>query len=52
MFTLRSSEGVILSEGLTIPKAIDILNKAFRNKYQKVAVFQDNVYLCQYYTKG
>lgn len=49
MFTLRSSDGVILSEGLTIPKAIDLLNKAFRSKHKKLRVFQNDAYFCDYY---
>lgn len=46
MFTLRSSDGVILSQGVTIPQAIKLLNKALRGK---VSVYQDNSYFCDYY---
>lgn len=49
MFSLRSSDGVILSEGLTIPKAISILNNAFRVKHKKLKVYQGNSYFCDYY---
>ena len=46
MYSLRSSDGVILSQGVTIPKAISLLNKALRGK---VSVYQDNNYFCDYY---
>lgn len=49
MFSLRSSDGVILSQGVTIPKAISILNNAFRAKHKKLKVYQDNSYFCDYY---
>jgi hypothetical protein len=49
MFSLRSSDGVILSQGVSIEKAIYILNKALRGK---VLVFRDNSYFCDYYIKG
>jgi len=52
MFSLRSSDGVILSEGLTIPKAISVLNEAFRSKHKKLRVFQGDTYFCDYYLKG
>ena len=46
MFSLRSSDGVILSQGITIPKAISMLNKALRGK---VSVFDNDQYFCDYY---
>lgn len=49
MFSLRSSDGVILSEGLTIPKAISVLNNAFRANHKKLRVYQGNSYFCDYY---
>lgn len=49
MYSLRSSEGALLSQGVTIPKAIEILNKALRGK---VLVFRDTQYFCDYYIKG
>ena len=46
MYSLRSSDGVILSQGITIPKAIYLLNKALRGK---VSVYKDSSYFCDYY---
>lgn len=49
MFSLRSSNEVILSQGITIYKAISVLNNALRPKHKKLKVFQNDVYLCDYY---
>lgn len=46
MFSLRSIDGVILSQGVTIPRAIYQLNKALKGK---VSVFRNDVYFCDYY---
>lgn len=48
MFSLRSSEGHILSQAVNIEKAVYLLNKTLRGK---VSVFKNEVYFCDYYIK-
>ena len=46
MFSLRSIEGIELSKGTSIPRAIYLLSKKLKGK---VLVFQNDVYFCDYY---
>lgn len=48
MISLRSIEGVELSQGVNIAKANYLLSKKLCGK---VLVFKDGVYFCDYYIK-